>query len=1014
MSDNLQTTENKIPLSSEKTLSFETRELHMGIFTYTYNSEKEEFISGGEDYLMKFLPFNELTARETIECESQITSILYYNKKIYKNFSEKIYMNDYENPKENIFLSKLTSNIKNILFNRKFNFLVCYDEDDNLHVINVENKKVFLLKTPNDCVIKHSCISKDDKYFICSSVDGTLSLYEFNEEEGMKLIQKINKIYEKNFNDSVNDYFDINTEGKILIGGDNLLREIKLTDFINNKVKIETITEIFHINQINIVKFINDNILLTCDNKNIIKIWDYKNKKNISQFNNSKENKEMPIKDFMIIFNKNNNNKYNIIYGDDNGSIKISEELEIPNLIKTEEEKEFDDLVDELVNENKEKKENNNNENLNLSDIEDSEGNLLNKEEIKENIKERQQMEETKQIENNLKNIDLGFLKEKLNIGEIQEPFTSGATLGYYENNQQKYLLCNLTGRIISKIDNNNIKSIDVIFSDNSNKKKINFIDANDYCLASMNEIGIILANKIEEENLDEYEAENKRKNAQMEFKSIRISTINFLNDWVYIFPEEENPILICMGSDWCCAYTSMGYLRIFSIFGKNEKITLSIENTVLAITGYENYLAYVYSSSIPFSNSVMLKFKILDKNKNFSIIYENTLPISPESSLIFFQYSKEGILITYDSYNILRGFFFEVENNWVPLIDLGEKYNEKNMNFWVVGVEDREVYGIEIKGDKIEPSIENYPVQKTWNLIGEKDDYDYYLKKYLFIAFDERRFIKYNQIKNIRSVILPEYSFTEYLKDENDIKKMKKENDKTIVSKINECLINGDINMVVILFEYLFLKKSKEIVINICMEYNKEQIAMYLNYKNNLNEINKQQNIKDGNMTVVQYYANDNNNNNNKNNNVNNNNKDVDEENELANAAINLKGFQNIQNDIKNELENKGILSNNNNNNNNENNTNSNEEEINTETLKKNNLPSIININNKKNDIKQPHDLFNDLGKFGSKTPNDNNNNNSNNNNNNTKTHIISKRKHKELNSTISFEQKPTKKLKK
>jgi hypothetical protein len=216
---------------------------------------------------------------------------------------------------------------------------------------------------------------------------------------------------------------------------------------------------------------------------------------------------------------------------------------------------------------------------------------------------------------------------------------------------------------------------------------------------------------------------------------------------------------------------------------------------------------------------------------------------------------------------------------------------------------------------------------------------------------------------------------------------------------------------MVVILFEYLFLKKSKEIVINICMEYNKEQIAMYLNYKNNLNEINKQQNIKDGNMTVVQYYANDNNNNN-KNNNVNNNKNNLDEENELANAAINLKGFQNIQNDIKNELENKGILSNNNNNN--ENNTNSNEEEINTETLKKNNLPSIININNKKNDIKQPHDLFNDLGKFGSKTPNDNNNNNTNNNNNNTKTHIISKRKHKELNSTISFEQKPTKKLKK
>jgi hypothetical protein len=186
-------------------------------------------------------------------------------------------------------------------------------------------------------------------------------------------------------------------------------------------------------------------------------------------------------------------------------------------------------------------------------------------------------------------------------------------------------------------------------------------------------------------------------------------------------------------------------------------------------------------------------------------------------------------------------------------------------------------------------------------------------------------------------------------------------------------------------------------------MEYNKEQIAMYLNYKNNLNEINKQQSIKDGNTTVVQYYSNETNNNKNINNK-----KILDEENELANAAINLKGFQNFQNDIKNELELKGILSNNNNENNNENK--SNEEEIRTETTKKNNLPNIININNKKNEQKQTHDLFNDLGKFGSKTPNDNNN--IANNNNNSK--IITKRKHKELNSTISFEQKPTKKLKK
>ena len=191
-----------------------------------------------------------------------------------------------------------------------------------------------------------------------------------------------------------------------------------------------------------------------------------------------------------------------------------------------------------------------------------------------------------------------------------------------------------------------------------------------------------------------------------------------------YLNQQDENPLLLSLGSDWCCAYTSMSYLRIYSIFG-SEKITLSLSNTVIAITGHENYLAYAYISSLPLSNSQQLRFKILDEYKMFNEVYDGVLSISPFSNLIYFSYSKEGILISYDSYNIVRGFFYEVQNNWVPLLDLGNKYISQSKNFWVIGVEENEIYGIEMKGEKIEPYPESRPIEKTWNLITDDSEHE-------------------------------------------------------------------------------------------------------------------------------------------------------------------------------------------------------------------------------------------------------------------------------------------------
>jgi chromosome transmission fidelity protein 4 len=174
-----------------------------------------------------------------------------------------------------------------------------------------------------------------------------------------------------------------------------------------------------------------------------------------------------------------------------------------------------------------------------------------------------------------------------------------------------------------------------------------------------MNNCGALLSNKIDEENEDEYEKEDARKNAVLEFKNINLSGHSMLKDWIIQLPQKENPICLAMGVEWCCVYTSNFFLRIFSLYG-NQRMILSLPQ-VICMAGYENHLAYVYHSSLPLFNNQSLRIKILNSNAYFNEIYDGVLPLSPEASLTWFGYSEDGVLLTLDSRKILRGFFLRL-----------------------------------------------------------------------------------------------------------------------------------------------------------------------------------------------------------------------------------------------------------------------------------------------------------------------------------------------------------------
>ena len=921
-------------------LEFTSKQIGLGNFVFSINKFDEEIIAA-EDNLFKVISLKGTEERENEDLENPIKSILYADKKIFFNQGEELYMSEYPSVKEKILLTKLTSQISQIFFNKKFNYVICYDEDDNIHVVEILTKKVNQFKSENKCSIQFGLISKNEDFLFLLGSDGQLTIYNFNQIENSNTAISIKKIESHFFDKKINEnkdfrgWIDTNNMNILIAGGEFLLRSLNLNDF-----KIESLPDFNSKNEINIVKFLTDEIILISDFKNMIKIYNFKNKKLLLELDASKENDEKPINNFEFIIkedtNKKNTLNLQIMYANENGNLRISNNIFLPQINNEEDEDNLDAILTEMnkeekkneEKENKEKSEKNSiknsekkseknlekkeNEDLlsqpDLDDLEDSQGNLLGKDEIKKKLKEKEDKKIKQQAIENVENIDIETLKEKLGLTDIQEPFISGSSVGL-DNYKSRYILCNLIGRIILK-ESNDIKAIDVHFSDFSDKRNISFIDNEDYQIGALNEIGMLLANKIEEENLDQYENENKRKNASLLFKPIQNNTVNFLNDWKINLPQEENPILLTIGNDWCCVYTSMSYLRIYNIFG-SEIINLSLSNNVIAISGYENYLAYVYISSLPLSNSQQLRFKILDEYKMFNEIYDGILSISPLSNLIYFSYSKEGILISYDSYNIVRGFFYEVQNNWIPLLDLGTKYMEENKNFWCVGVDGNEIFGIEMDGDKIEPNVTSTPRFKTFNLINEDNETEFQ-KNYLFISFSEKQSLKYNEIKNLRynNMNFPDYKLCESFQELSEIKKEKVNHDKKIISHMNDLLVDGKDAQVIVLFDYIFLRKDKEVFLKICRELKKNELANYLEYKLNINDLMQKKNLNEG-GTVVQYIS-DNTAVKNKKRKESNNDEDSISKNNLKDFAIDINEYQQRCKGIRKELSEEGLINNN------------------------------------------------------------------------------------------------------
>jgi len=229
-------------------------------------------------------------------------------------------------------------------------------------------------------------------------------------------------------------------------------------------------------------------------------------------------------------------------------------------------------------------------------------------------------------------------------------------------------------------------------------------------------------------------------------------------------------------------------------------------------------------------------------------------------------------MLFTYDSEKIMRGFSFNLGNNWIPLLNLQEIYPDDNITFWVLGIQDEELYGVELKNGLVEPLIYPRPATKIHkfkipfigsnNKESDKEQEgklfeEKILRDLVFINHEIWRKNKYAIHKEVRTYKQPEQYYSESLKDDNQINEKSKEHDKFVLSTMKDCIVYGYPEKVVDLYNCLMLNKSKGLCMSLLQTLNQDKIMEILNKKIVIDQLKESDSLtikaKDDNIQILE-----------------------------------------------------------------------------------------------------------------------------------------------------------------
>ncbi|XP_065879625.1 protein ENHANCER OF LHP1 1 [Euphorbia lathyris] len=283
---------------------------------------------------------------------------------------------------------------------------------------------------------------------------------------------------------------------------------------------------------------------------------------------------------------------------------------------------------------------------------------------------------------------------------KLQEAFQPGATP--VQTGKRRFLCYNMLGTVTT-IENDGYSHIEIDFHDTSRGPRVPAMtDHFGFTMASLNENGSVFANP----------CRGEKNMSTLMYRPFSSWASN--SEWSMRFEGEEVKV-VALGTAWVAAVTSLNFLRIYTEGGLQRHI-LSLDGPVVTASGFRNQLAVVTHASdcLP-SNDQMLELRVFDISNGTQPI-RGHLPLSPGSHLIWFGFSEEGQLSSYDSMGVLRVFTSQYGGSWFPLFSAA-KEKKSNESYWVVGLNTSKLFCIVCTGPELFPQVMPKPVLTLVNL---------------------------------------------------------------------------------------------------------------------------------------------------------------------------------------------------------------------------------------------------------------------------------------------------------
>jgi hypothetical protein len=283
---------------------------------------------------------------------------------------------------------------------------------------------------------------------------------------------------------------------------------------------------------------------------------------------------------------------------------------------------------------------------------------------------------------------------DKYREEQLQKAFIPGSTS---LQNKRCFICYNMYGKVVSRSEGSN-SIIDVEYS-LGNLSKVGFLNNYNYTMASINYRGVLLASTgvviREDEYVDETIDELKR------LSTLFFCSATSKNEWMVTLNQHENITNVALGMYWVAAYTNKKIIRIFGPEGI-ETDMIGFHEPVIGMCFYENLLAIVYHSSLPFSGNQCSKVRIINLSSK-EVVLDSTLILSNDSKIRWFGFSEEGIFYVQDTKYMVWG--QQNEHVWTPVFD-----GAKEANMWILGISEQNIISIRLQYGELEPlQLVNY-----------------------------------------------------------------------------------------------------------------------------------------------------------------------------------------------------------------------------------------------------------------------------------------------------------------